>query len=51
MGFGMEQQDGVILLTWRRHILSIILNAGREISAETHGLNDMFPTGDIGSGP
>ena len=35
---------------WRWHILSIPLEAGRGISAETCGLDDMFPPDDLGSG-
>ena len=41
----------VWLLPWRIHILSIPLKAGREISAETYGLDDVFPPDDLGSGP
>ena len=41
----------VWLLPWRWHILSIPLKAGRGISAETCGLDDVFPPDDIGSGP
>ena len=36
---------------WRWHILSFPLKAGRGISAETCGLDDVFPPDDIGSGP
>ena len=38
------------LLPWHWHILSIPLKAGRGISAETCGLDYVFPTDDIGSG-
>ena len=39
------------LLSWRWHILSISLKAGRGISAETCGLDDVFPPDDLGYGP
>ena len=39
------------LLPWRWHILSIPLKTGRAISAETNGLDDVFPPDDLGSGP
>ena len=39
------------LLPWRWHILSIPLKAGRGISAETCGLDNVFPPDDLGSGP
>ena len=39
------------LLPWHRHILSIPLEAGRGISAETCGMDDVFPPDDLGSGP
>ena len=42
MAFGLEQEDG--------HILSIPLEAGQGISAETCGLDDAFPPHDLGSG-
>ena len=35
---------------WRWHTLSITLEAGRGISAETCGLDDVFSADDIGSG-
>ena len=35
----------------RNYILSIPLEAGRGISAETCGLDDVFPPDDLGSGP
>ena len=38
------------LLPWRWHILSIQLNAGRGISAETCVLDDVFPPDDLGFG-
>ena len=37
----------VWLLPWRRHILSILLIAGRGISAKTCGLDYMFPPDDL----
>ena len=40
-----------IITSWRWHILSIPLKAGRGISAETCGLDDVFPPDDLGSGP
>ena len=42
---------GVFITPMARHILSIPLKAGRGISAETRGLDDVFPNHDIGSGP
>ena len=39
------------LLPWRWHIIFIPLKAGRGISAETCGLDDVFPPDDLGSGP
>ena len=36
---------------WCWHILSIPLKAGRGISAETCGLDDVFPPDDVGSDP
>ena len=42
---------GVSILPWRWHILSIPLEAGRGISAEICGLDEVFPIDDIGSGP
>ena len=39
------------LLPWRWHIVSILLNAGRGLSAETCGLDDVFPPEDLGSCP
>ena len=39
------------LLPWRWHIPSIPLKAGRGISAETCGLDEVFPPDDLGSGP
>ena len=37
--------------SWRWHILSIPLEAGQGISAETCVLDDVFPPDDLGSGP
>ena len=45
---------GVSLLPWLWHMLSIPLEAGWGISAETCGLDekrDVFPPDDLGSGP
>ena len=42
---------GVWLLPWRWHILSILFITGRGISAETCGLDDMFPPYDLCSSP
>ena len=42
---------GVWSLPWRWHILSIPLTTGRGISAETCGLDDVFPPDDLGSRP
>ena len=39
------------LLPWRWHILSIPFKADRGISAETCGLDYVFPPYDLGSGP
>ena len=36
-------------MTW--HILSIPVEVGRGISAETCGLDDVFPPDALGSGP
>ena len=38
-------------LPWRWHILSIPLTTGRGTSAETCGLDDVFPPDDLGSRP
>ena len=51
---GFETRSGgweFWLLPWRWHILSIPLKAGRGISAETCGLDDVFPPDHLGSGP
>ena len=40
---------GVWSLPWRWHILSIPLTTGRGTSAETCGLDDVFPPDDLGS--
>ena len=40
---------GVLSLPWRWHILSIPLTTGRGTSAETCGLDDVFPPDDLGS--
>ena len=39
------------VLQWRWHIISIPLKSGRGVSAETCGLDDVFPPDDLGSGP
>ena len=39
------------VLSWRWHILSILLEGGRGISAETFGLYQVFPLDNLGSGP
>ena len=44
-------QEQFQLLPWRRHILSIPLEAGRRINAENCGLDDVFPPDDHGTGP
>ena len=41
---------GVSLLPWCYHILSIPSEAGRGMSAENFGLDDVFPPDDLGSG-
>ena len=46
MGFGLEEEDGVLFTPMT---LPHTLEAGRKISAETGGLNDMLPFDDIGS--
>ena len=46
-----NRRVGVWSLTWRWHILSIPLTTGRGTSAETCGLDDVFPPDDLGSRP
>ena len=46
-----NRRVGVWSLPWRWHILSIPLTTGRGTSAETCGLDDMFPPDDLGSRP
>ena len=46
-----NRRVGVWSLPWRWHILSIPLTTGRGISAETCGLDDVFPPDDLGSRP
>ena len=41
---------GSELLPWCWHILYIPLKAGRGIRAETYGLDDVFPSDNLGSG-
>ena len=46
-----NRRVGVWSLPWRWHILSILLTTGRGTSAETCGLDDVFPPDDLGSRP
>ena len=46
-----NRRVGVWSLPWRWHILSIPLTTGRGTSAETCGLDDVFPPDDLGSRP
>ena len=46
-----NRRVGVWSLSWRWHILSIPLTTGRGTSAETCGLDDVFPPDDLGSRP
>ena len=46
-----NRRVGVWSLPWRCHILSIPLTTGRGTSAETCGLDDVFPLDDLGSRP
>ena len=46
-----NRRVGVWSLPWRWHILSIPLKTGRGTSAETGGLDDVFPPDDLGSSP
>ena len=46
-----NRRVGVWLLPWRWHILSIPLTTGRGTSAETCGLDDVFPPDDLCSRP
>ena len=46
MVFGLEQEDGSFNYS---HGAGIPLKAGRWISAETCGLDDVFPPDDLGS--
>ena len=46
-----NRRVGVWSLQWRWHILSIPLTTGRGTSAETCGLDDVFPPDDLGSRP
>ena len=46
-----NRRVGVWSLSWRWHILSIPFTTGRGTSAETCGLDDVFPSDDIGSRP
>ena len=49
--FDSNRRVGVWSLPWRWHILSIPLTTGRGTSAETCGLDDVFPPDDLGSRP
>ena len=44
-----NRRVGVWSLPWRWHILSVPLTTGRGTSAETCGLDDVFPPDDLGS--
>ena len=46
-----NRRVGVWSLPWRWHILSISLRTGRGTSAETCGLDDVFPSDNLGSRP
>ena len=46
-----NRRVGVWSLPWRWHILSIPLTTGRGTSAETCGLDDVFPPDDLGYRP
>ena len=46
-----NRRVGVWSLPWRWHIDSIPLTTGRGTSAETCGLDDVFPPDDLGSRP
>ena len=46
-----NRRVGVWSLPWRWHTLSIPLTTGRGTSAETCGLDDVFPPDDLGSRP
>ena len=46
-----NRRVGVWSLPWRWYILSIPLTTGRGTSAETCGLDDVFPPDDLGSRP
>ena len=46
-----NRRVGVWTLSWRWQILSIPLTTGRGTSAETCGLDDVFPPDDLGSRP
>ena len=46
-----NRRMGVWSLPWRWHILSFPMTTGRGTSAETCGLDDVFPPDDLGSRP
>ena len=48
---GVAYRYQATVLPWRWQILSIQLEAGWGKSAETCGLDDVFPSDDLGSGP
>ena len=47
MSFGPEQEGVSLITPWLWHILSILLTAVRGISAETCGLDHVFPPDDL----
>ena len=46
-----NRRVGVCSIPWHWHILSIPLTTGRGASAETYGLDDVFPLDDLDSRP
>ena len=51
MIFGLEREGGSLIAPMRWHILSIPLTTSPGTSAETCGLDDVFPPDDLGSRP
>ena len=51
MFFGLEQEDGSFITPMGLALPLLPLEAGRGISAETCGLEDVFLPDDLGSGP
>ena len=47
--FGLEQEGGSLIAPMALAHLSIPLTTGRGTSAETWGLDDVFPPDDLGS--